>query len=147
MRDFFYALSPSSVYHRFFQPIKSMPHSRVMPLVSIDYDKDMALVATIEDVAGEKIIGVGRYIRSSKEDKFAEVAFLVRDEWQNRGMGRALLSSLTDIAKSRGIEGFVASVLADNKQMMGVFHGSGYAVKTTFEDGIYSISYRFDEKA
>jgi len=146
MRDFFYSLSPESIYHRFFQPVKSMPHSRVMPMVSIDYDKDMALVATVEDIGGEKIVGVGRYMRSSKDEKFAEVAFLVRDEWQNRGMGRALLTSLTEIAKSRGIEGFVASVLHDNKQMMGVFHASGYAVKTTFEDGIYNISYRFDEK-
>jgi len=147
MRDFFYSLSPESVYHRFFQPIKSMPHSRVMPLVSIDYGKDMAIVATVQDVAGEKIIGVGRYIRSSYEDKFAEVAFLVRDAWQNRGMGRALLTSLIDIARSRGIEGFVATVLHENKQMMGVFHASGYAVKTSFEDGLYSVSFRFDEKA
>ncbi len=146
MRDFFYSLSPESIYHRFFQPVKSMPHSRVMPMVSIDYDKDMALVATVQDIGGEKIVGVGRYMRSSRDEKFAEVAFLVRDEWQNRGMGRALLTSLTEIARSRGIEGFVASVLHDNKQMMGVFHASGYAVRTTFEDGIYNISYRFDEK-
>jgi acyl-CoA hydrolase/RimJ/RimL family protein N-acetyltransferase len=147
MRNFFYSLSPESVYHRFFQPVKSMPHSRVMPLVSIDYDKDMAVVATVQDVAGDKIIGVGRYMRNSREEKFAEVAFLVRDAWQNRGMGRALLTSLVDIAKARGVEGFVATVLHENKQMMGVFHSSGYSVKTTFEDGFYSVSFRFDERA
>ncbi len=146
MRDFFYSLSPASVYHRFFQPIKSMPHARAMPMVSIDYNKDMALVATVEDVAGEKIIGIGRYMRGSKEDEMAEVAFMVRDEWQNRGMGRALLSSLIDIAKSCGIKGFVASVLHDNKQMMSVFHASGYAIRTEFENGVYSVSFRFDEK-
>ena len=147
IRDFFYSLSPTSVYHRFFQPVKSMPHARAMPLVSIDYDKDMAILATIQDVAGEQIVGVGRYMRSSAAEKLAEVAFLVRDAWQNRGMGRALLASLVDIAKSRGVEGFVASVLQENKQMLSVFHASGYAVKTSFEDGIYTISFRFDEKS
>ncbi len=146
-REFFYSVSPASIYHRFFQPVKSLPHSKVMPLVSIDYEKDMAIVATINDVAGEKILAVGRYIRSSQEEKMAEVAFMVRDEWQNRGMGRALLEQLIEIAKMNGIEGFVASVLHDNKQMMAVFHNAGYSLKTSFEEGIYTLSFRFDQKA
>jgi len=146
IRDFFYSLSDVSVYHRFFQHVKSLPHSKVMPLVSIDYDKDMAIVATIQDMAGEKILAVGRYMRNSKEEKFAEVAFLVRDEWQNRGMGRALMRSLVDIARSRGVEGFVASILHENKQMMSVFRTAGYELKTSFEEGIYNVSFRFDQK-
>ncbi len=146
IREFFYSLSSTSVYHRFFQPVKSLPHSRVMPLVSIDYDKDMAIVATIQDVAGEKILAVGRYMRGSKEEKMAEVAFLVRDEWQNRGIGRSLLMFLVEIAQKSGIDGFVASVLHENKQMMSVFRAAGFALKTTFEDGIYSISFRFNDK-
>jgi acyl-CoA hydrolase len=145
IRDFFYSLSERSVYLRFFQPVKALPHSRVMPLVSIDYEKDMAILATIGDVGGEKVLGVGRYMRQSAEEKMAEVAFLIRDEWQNRGMGRALLSSLVEEAKKRGIEGFVASVLHDNKQMLSVFHNAGFAVTTTFDDGIYTVRFRFDE--
>lgn len=146
MRDMFYSLSERSVQHRFFQPVKSMGHSRVMPMVSIDYRKDMAIVTTIEDLAGERIVAVGRYMRASEEDKMAEVAFLVRDEWQNRGIGRALLQYLIDIAQKHGIKGFVASVLADNKQMMGVFHSCGYKLSTNFQDGIYEVSFRFDQK-
>lgn len=143
IRDFFYSVSSDTVYHRFFQPLKSLPHSKVMPLVSIEYEKDMALVATIDDVAGEKILAVGRYMRGSKDEKMAEVAFMVRDEWQNRGMGRALLAQLIEIAKMHGIGGFVASVLHDNKQMMAVFHNVGYDLKTSFEDGIYNLSFKF----
>ena len=75
----------------------------------------------------------------------AEVAFLVRDEWQNRGMGRALLRSLIDIAIERKIEGFVATVLPDNKQMLSVFHTCGYKLKMTFEEGVYQLAFRFDE--
>lgn len=146
MREFFYSVSEETVYHRFFQPVKSLPHSKIMPLVSIDYDKDMALVATVGDMAGEKILGVGRYMRSSKEEKMAEVAFMIRDDWQNRGIGRMLLRNLIDIARSRGVEGFVASVLHDNKQMLAVFHASGYALKMSFEEGVYTLSFRFDER-
>lgn len=145
MRAMFYSLSQESIYYRFFSVPKSMPHDRVMPLVNIDYDKDMALVATVEEAAGEKIIAVGRYIRSSKEDPLAEVAFLVRDEWQNRGMGRALLQNLIDIAKEKGIEGFVANVLPQNKSMLAVFHNAGYKLQMRQEEGVYIISFRFDE--
>ncbi|MFA4873707.1 MAG: GNAT family N-acetyltransferase [bacterium] len=146
IRDFFYSVSPETIYHRFFQPVKSLPHSKVMPLVSIDYEKDMAIVAIIGDVAGEKILAVGRYMRGSKEEKMAEVAFMVRDEWQNRGMGRALLTQLAEIAQMSGVEGFVASVLHDNKQMMAVFHNGGYMLKTSFDEGIYTLSFRFDQR-
>lgn len=145
MRDMFYSLSEESIYYRFFSTPKSMPHNRVMPLVNIDYDKDMAIVATVEEAAGEKIIAVGRYIRSSKEDPMAEVAFLVRDEWQNRGMGRTLLQNLIDIAKEKGIEGFVANVLPNNKSMLAVFHNAGYKLQMSQDEGIYSLSFRFDE--
>jgi acyl-CoA hydrolase/GNAT superfamily N-acetyltransferase len=146
MRDMFYALSDQSVHLRFFQPVKSMPHTRIMPLVSIDYDKDMAIVATVADMSGEKIIAVGRYIRNSKEDESAEVSFMVRDDWQNRGIGRALLEKLIDIARDRGVKKFVASVLANNKMMMSVFHSSGYKVNGAFEEGVYELSFNFDEK-
>jgi len=145
MRDLFYSLSQESLYYRFFTVPKSMPHDRVMALVNIDYEKDMALVATVEEIAGEKIIAVGRYIRSSRDDKFAEVAFLVRDEWQNRGMGRALLRCLIDIAIEKHIEGFAATVLPSNKQMLTVFHNCGYKLKMASEEGVYQLSFRFDE--
>lgn len=145
MRDFLYTVSQESLYYRFFTVPKSMPHDRVMALVNIDYEKDMALVATVEEASGEKIIAVGRYMRSSKNDKFAEVAFLVHDEWQNRGMGRALLRCLIDIAIEKKIQGFVATVLSTNKQMLAVFHTCGYKSKISQEEGVYQISFRFDE--
>lgn len=76
----------------------------------------------------------------------AEVAFMIRDDWQNRGIGRMLLRNLIDIARSCGVEGFIASVLHDNKQMLAVFHASGYALKMSFEEGVYTLSFRFDER-
>jgi len=146
MREMFYDLSDQSVQLRFFQPVKSMPHARMMPLVSIDYDKDMAIVATVGDMSGERIIAVGRYIRNSKGDDAAEVSFMVRDDWQNRGIGRLLLEKLISIAEQRGVKRFMAEVLSNNKKMLSVFHSSGYKVNTTFEGGVCELSFNFDEK-
>ncbi|MBT3181943.1 MAG: GNAT family N-acetyltransferase [Deltaproteobacteria bacterium] len=147
MRDLFYSLSEQSIYLRFFQPVESMPHAKIMPLVSINYKKDMAMVATIGDIAGEKIIGVGRYMRSSNDDPFAEVSFEVRDEWQNRGLGRAFLNSLMNIAEQHSIEGFVATVLPKNKQMMSVFRGCGCKLHVEKSGDVFELSFKFNEKA
>lgn len=147
LRELFYSLSQQSLYHRFFTVPKSLPHEKAMSLVNVDYEKDMAIVATSEEVSGEKIVAVGRYIRSSKDDKIAEVAFMVRDDWQNRGMGRVLLSALVDIAMERGIGGFVATVLPSNKQMLSVFHNCGYKLDVHMEEDVYQLAFRFDERS
>jgi GNAT superfamily N-acetyltransferase len=71
----------------------------------------------------------------------AEVAFLVQDEWQNKGMGTFLLNYLTKIAKQRGVKELYAKVLPANKGMLTVFYNSGYKVNTEFDGEVYSISY------
>jgi len=146
IRELFYSLSEQSVYHRFFSRPKGMPHRSAMPYVNIDYEKDMAVVAISPEASGDKIVSIGNYFRTNKEDKVAEVAFLVRDDWQNRGMGKALLAQLIDIAKTRGIREFVASVLPTNKAMLSVFHTSGYKLRIRFEEGVYSIAFNFDDR-
>lgn len=60
-------------------------------------------------------------------------------------MGRTLLAQLIDIAKEKGLKGFVASVLPTNKQMLSVFHTCGRRLKVAIEDGVYELSFRFDE--
>ncbi|MEJ2306168.1 MAG: GNAT family N-acetyltransferase [candidate division WOR-3 bacterium] len=73
----------------------------------------------------------------------AEVSFLVRDDWQEKGIGTYLLNILTEIAKKRGIKGFDAVMLTDNQRMLAVFHNSGYAITTKKEDNTYEISFDF----
>ena len=60
-------------------------------------------------------------------------------------MGRALLRCLIDIAIERKIEGFLATVLPTNKQMLSVFHTCGYKLKMAVEEGVYQLSFRFNE--
>ena len=107
----------------------------------------MAIVSTIQDSAGEKIIGIGRYMREGLDDKYAEVAFLVHDAWQNRGLGKAMLDSLINISKQNGVEGFKATLTPKNKMMISVFRGCGCKLNMEKNGDTYELKFKFDEKA
>jgi len=106
----------------------------------------MAIVAVTGEMGSEKIIGTSRYILDQKTN-FAEVDFAVASDWQRRGIGTFLLHYLCEIAKTKGITGFSAYVLAANRAMLSVFNSVGYAVHSTLDEGIYEISFRFDQPA
>jgi GNAT superfamily N-acetyltransferase len=119
-----------------------MPHEKLQPLVNIDYRDEMAIAGFIGEPGEEKMITIGRY-KIDPADNLAEIAFLVRDDWQQRGIGSFLFNKLTDIAVKRGIGGFKAEVLAQNRKMMSVFHKSRFPVQTKLEDGAYYLEIRF----
>jgi acyl-CoA hydrolase len=144
-RQFFYSLSAESVYFRFFNIVKAMPHEKVQPLVNIDYREEMTIVGLVGEPGAEEMVAIGGF-KVDPSDRMADVAFLVRDDWQQRGIGTYLLSKLTDIARARRIKGFKADVLAENKKMMYVFHKSSFPVHTKLEDGSYYIEIRFVEE-
>lgn len=141
-RELFYHLSPESVYHRFFAPIKSMPHERLQKFTSIDYATEMALVGIVrsgDDV--ERMVAVGRYAVDMATNA-AEVAFLVRDEYQHRGIGTYLFRRLLEIARQRGVTRFTADVLADNVVMLKIFHsGAPGKIESHLQEGVYHLSF------
>ncbi|MCX7727289.1 MAG: GNAT family N-acetyltransferase, partial [Chitinispirillaceae bacterium] len=112
---------------------------------AIDFSKDMALVAVAQDMGGEQIVGVAHYYLNQATN-YAEVSFLVRDDWQAKGIGTYLLEILTDIARKRGILGFEARVLASNHSMLAIFYNSGYKITTRKEENTYFIMYEFKNK-
>jgi len=144
IRDMFYSLSDQSVYLRFFTPRKTLPHPKAQLEVLLDYDEKLAIGAFLGEPPGEKLVGVARYILD-RPTNLAEAAVEVRDDWQDQGIGSFLLRYLIQIAKKRGITGFTAMVLVENRKMMKVLHRSGYKLKTKFEEGAYQIEFRFDE--
>ena len=97
LRDMFYSLSEKSIYLRFFMPLRDMSHKRAQPLVSVDYKDELAIVGTVQDSSGEKLIAVGSYIKNPGTST-AEVAFLVQDKWQDKGIGTFLFEYLVKIA-------------------------------------------------
>ncbi|MBN1637216.1 MAG: GNAT family N-acetyltransferase [Deltaproteobacteria bacterium] len=148
IQDLIYSLPEQDMYTRFFQNLKNFSHKIAMPLAAIDYSDKMAIAAIIgkeEPESKEELIAVGRYIRDPVSN-FAEVAFTVSNNYQNRGIGTYLLRYLIRIAKEANIKGFTADVLSRNTPMVKVFGKSGYTMKTNLEYGVYEIEIPFSEQ-
>jgi RimJ/RimL family protein N-acetyltransferase/acyl CoA:acetate/3-ketoacid CoA transferase beta subunit len=142
LKDLFYALSDQSLYTRFISPRKDMPHERLQEYVIIDYTKGMAILAVIEENETEMVVGLGQYW-IDETTHTAEVAFAVRDEYQGKGIGGVLLSYLTYLAKRQGLLGFVADVLADNRNMLNLFERQGFDMERHVESGSYRLKMTF----
>ena len=142
MKDILYALSQETLYYRFMTHCHHLGHEQVRNFVYIDHRKDVAMVGTLPAAHGEEIIAIGRYYLDSKTNR-AEVAFIIRDEWQGHGIGSFLFKHLVTIAKRNGISGFTAEVLRNNKKMQSVLLKSGFEVKSYLEEGVYSFQIDF----
>jgi len=135
-----YSLSKASVKRRYFTHTKTFPHRDVQRLTNIDYKQDLAIVGVVPGPGREDIVAIAQYFLEPKT-QVAEVAFIVQDEWQDRGMGTFLLDYITRVAKQRGVKTFYATVLRENKAMLAIFHNSGYSVRTEFDGDVYTITY------
>jgi len=143
MKDLFYDLSQQTVYYRFMRAMKSLPEKTLLNMIFVDHRNDVAIVGTVPEASGEEIIAVGRYYLDPKTNR-AEVAFTVRDGWQNRGIGSFLLKMLTTIARRNGIGGFTAEVLRENKAMQAVFNRSGLKVESRVEGDVFHFDLDFE---
>ena len=129
-------LSAETVYLRFFTPLPRLSPQLLERFVNLDYVDRMALVA----VLGDDIVSVARYDRLPGTDE-AEVAFVVDDVHQGRGLGSLLLEHLAAVAKDHGIARFVAETLPGNSRMLSVFHDAGFADERRFADGVIRVSF------
>ena len=142
MQDLFYKLSEATIYYRFMSRMKRVPRRQIQNFVYIDHRKEVSIVATVPEAYGEDIIGIGNYYLDATTNR-AEVAFITRDDWQNRGIGSFLLAYLIKIARRNGIRGFTAEVLRDNKPMQAVLYKSGTNITTRIEEGVVHFEMDF----
>jgi RimJ/RimL family protein N-acetyltransferase len=110
-------LSRDSAYQRFFAVVKRLPADWARTLATVDYRRRLALV--VEAPSGDELelIAVGRYDALDEPDT-VEVAFVVQDSWQNRGLGTMLFDAILRAAAARSYRRFRAYVLADNRRML-----------------------------
>jgi len=101
-------------------------------------------VIKVED--REKIIAVARY-DLDRPTNMAEVAVVVEDKWQNKGLGSFLLKYLAQIARSRGILGFTAEVMPDNFRMLRLLNKTSEMIEKAFVDGTIRVVLRFTDEA
>jgi len=141
-RDLFYSLSQETVYYRYMSHMKRIPRKQLQNFVYVDHRNEVAIVGTVPEAHGEEIIAIGRYYLDQKTNR-AEVAFVVRDDWQRQGIGSFIMKHLANIAKRNGIAGFTAEVMRDNKAMQAVINHSGMKVKSTLNDGVHHFEMDF----
>lgn len=140
LSEMLYSLSEQSVRTRYMTRTVAFPHKDVQQLTNIDYRHDLAIVGVVPGPGGEDIVAIAQYYLDPKTQA-AEVAFLVQDEWQAKGMGTFLLDYITQIAQQRGVKRFYAKVLPDNRPMLAIFQNTGYRVNVEFDGDVYNISY------
>ncbi len=145
LSEMLYSLSGRSVRTRYMTHTMTFPHKDVQQLTNVDYQQNLAIVGVVPRVSGEEIVAIAQYFLDPKTQS-AEVAFIVQDEWQQKGMGTFLLDYVTQIAKQRGVKRFYAEVLPSNKPMLAIFHNSGYNINTEFDGEVYHITYDLTER-
>ncbi len=142
LKEFFYSLSDQSIYRRFISVRTDMPHERLQEFVVIDYTKEMVILAVLQHEERDVVVGVGQY-GIDEQSHTAEVALVVRDEHQNRGVGTELLAYLTVLAKRAGLLGFTAEVLVDNQPMLHLFEQGGFEIEKRREANVYELKMLF----
>jgi len=137
LSDAFERSSPESRYRRFLSPTNKLQSSQLRYLTEIDHHRHEGIQAV--DPHTDDGVGVARFVRSPEDPSLAEVAVAVDDEWQGRGLGTVLLHDLAARAREEGIKRFSASVLAENKPMIGAFHKLGEVRVTGRDTGVVEL--------
>ncbi len=145
LRELFYSHSAETVYQRYHAPLKSLTPKQIQELCMLDYDERMAIAGFVKDGEAEKMVAVARW-NLDRASGLAEVAFVVHDDLQGRGMGTWLLKRLIDIAREREIRGFTGYVLRDNIRMLNAFHKCGVPVESTLDGEVYTVELKFGER-
>jgi acyl-CoA synthetase (NDP forming)/GNAT superfamily N-acetyltransferase len=144
--DFHQHLSDRTRYLRYFGPYPRIPPRDLERFVTVDHHRRVAFLALL----GDEIIAVGRYEGlSDPQDPqapvtSAEVAFVVRDDHQGRGLGSILLEHLAAAARENGLSRFEAEVLVENHTMVRVFREAGYQVRRAFAEGVLHLEFDID---
>jgi len=133
LREMLSRLSRETIHKRFHLPMPHVPDWMLAYLADVDhYDKE-ALIALV----GDEIVGHSMYAR--QEAREAEMAIVVEDRWQSRGIGRLLLGRLAEEAGQRGIESFTGTVLGENRDALRFFSSVLLKAKFEIKDGMYNL--------
>ncbi|MEN6469330.1 MAG: GNAT family N-acetyltransferase, partial [Smithella sp.] len=128
----FYNFSDESKYFRYFASKPVMPHKEMQSYVNIDYENILSVVAIVEKGRNERIIAEARYAYDKNAQAY-EIAFIVDEEFQGKGVATFLFSYLVKIARDRGIGCFMAYVLPRNEAMLKVFERSKIAITRSYD--------------
>jgi acetyltransferase len=134
-RAFFRSLSADARYCRFMTRLHELPETLAERFTNIDYHRHLALLAEVfGSDRHETMIGEARYVVDEHDPEMCEFAIAVADDWQARGIARALLARLERQAAAAGIRKMAADTLITNKAMQGLAARAGYTITASSED-------------
>ena len=140
MRRLFYTFSDESKYLRYFATIRIMPHERMQEYVNIDYGKTLSIVGVIQRKGIDHIVAEARYSLDMNSGRY-EMAFVVDEEFQGRGIATFMVTYLLKIARDRGIKLLGAQVLPINEKMLKAFSSSGFPYIQRLQEGIIDLTF------
>ncbi|MGN6665631.1 MAG: GNAT family N-acetyltransferase, partial [Trinickia sp.] len=140
------AMTPDDLRLRFFGAISGFDHTQLARMTQIDYDREMALIATTEEGSGAVTLGVGRTI-TDPDNECAEFAVAVRSNLKGKGLGRLLMERLVAYVRSRGTGAIVGIVLRENHPMLGLAKRLGFSTSTTADPAVVEVRMQLRDDA
>lgn len=123
--ELYNSLSSMSKYYRFFSSHREPSQKMIKQYIEIDYVNNFAIVAIAEENGRERMVGVARYILDPPPDE-AELAIVIADDWQNRGLGTKMLLHIVEIMIKRKIKKIHGDIFLENRKMLQLIHESGF---------------------
>ena len=133
--------SPESLRFRFSGMIQQTTHEMATRFCFIDYDREMAIVAEVEEEGQRRLISVGRLVADA-DHRAAEFAIIVTDAWQGRGVGGIMTDYCCEIAKQWGVKEVVAETSKENAVMVSLFRSRGFEIDEESEEDVVLVRKR-----
>jgi acetyltransferase len=138
-RAFIAAMSPDDLRMRFFGAVRGFDHSQLARMTQIDYDREMALIATLADASGaQQTLGVARIV-TDPDNESAEFAVAVRSDMKGKGLGRLLMTRIIDCARARGTRFIVGEILRENTAMLALAKAFGFEMHASEDPAVVSV--------
>jgi acetyltransferase len=144
--ELFNSLSKETIHLRFFSGLKYMPKEQLEKMTHIDYAKQMAIVALVNEHGRERMVAVGRYNLDKDNPDEAEFAIVVQDDYQGRGIGTEALRQLAHVARLQGVRVITGYIMNENARMFSVLKRSGLKMtRKLWDRGVTRVDIPIDE--
>jgi acetyltransferase len=138
MDELFKTFSEETVMYRFFGVIREMSHRELVRYCSVDQEKEVAIVAEVDDNGQKRLIGVVR-LAIEPDGKTGEIAFVVGDPWQNLGLGSRMVDYLIEVGKAKKLDTIYALMLRENYRANQFLQKRGFRIEYLEGDKIRGI--------
>ena len=132
-KKFVHDLSDESKYFRFMNSMQELTDNMLVRFTQLDYSREMALIAVVEEQGSEIELGVARYAINPDGDS-CEFALVIADNMQGKGLGQKLMTALMEAARDKGLKAIEGEVLSNNHNMLKLMTRLGFATKSSEED-------------